>query len=66
MPSPNVLDDLEWRGLIAHSTDRDALRTALGEGSQASIWATWSSWSPHAVFSWLGTRPTSWWAGQRA
>ena len=33
MPSPNVLDDLEWRGLIAHSTDRDALRTALGEGS---------------------------------
>ncbi len=33
MPSPNVLDDLEWRGLIAHSTDRDALRAALGEGS---------------------------------
>jgi len=33
VPSPNVLDDLEWRGLIAHSTDRDALRTALGEGS---------------------------------
>ena len=29
----NVLDDLEWRGLIAHSTDRDALRAALGEGS---------------------------------
>jgi tyrosyl-tRNA synthetase len=28
----NVLDDLEWRGLIAHSTDRDALRAALGEG----------------------------------
>jgi tyrosyl-tRNA synthetase len=33
VPSPNVLDDLEWRGLIAHSTDRDALRAALGEGS---------------------------------
>ncbi len=31
--SPNVWDDLEWRGLIAHSTDRDALRAALGEGS---------------------------------
>jgi tyrosyl-tRNA synthetase len=31
--SPNVLDELEWRGLIAHSTDRDALRAALGEGS---------------------------------
>ncbi|MCB0907398.1 MAG: tyrosine--tRNA ligase, partial [Nocardioidaceae bacterium] len=33
VPSPNVLDDLEWRGLIAHSTDRAALRAALGEGS---------------------------------
>ena len=29
----NVLDELEWRGLIAHSTDRDALGAALGEGS---------------------------------
>ena len=28
-----LLDDLEWRGLIAHSTDLDALRQALGEGS---------------------------------
>ncbi len=27
---PTLLDDLEWRGLIAHSTDLDALRTALG------------------------------------
>ena len=33
MTTPNVLDELEWRGLIAHSTDRDALRAALGEGS---------------------------------
>ena len=31
--SPNVLDELEWRGLLAHSTDREALRAALGEGS---------------------------------
>jgi len=31
--SSNVLDELEWRGLVAHSTDRDALRAALGEGS---------------------------------
>jgi tyrosyl-tRNA synthetase len=31
--TPNVLDELEWRGLIAHSTDRDALREALGDGS---------------------------------
>ncbi len=30
---PNLLDDLEWRGLIAHSTDRDALREAFDEGS---------------------------------
>lgn len=33
MSTPNVLDELEWRGLLAHSTDRDALRAALGEGS---------------------------------
>ena len=55
MTSPNVLDDLEWRGLVAHSTDLDALRAALGEGSvrfyvglrpdraRACTWATWSS-----------------------
>ena len=30
---PTLLDDLEWRGLIAHSTDRDALRDALTQGS---------------------------------
>ena len=29
---PTVLDDLEWRGLLAHSTDPDALRAALSEG----------------------------------
>jgi tyrosyl-tRNA synthetase len=28
-----LLDDLEWRGLIAHSTDLDALREALSAGS---------------------------------
>ena len=33
MPSPNVLDELVWRGLVAHSTDLDSLRAALGEGS---------------------------------
>ena len=33
MTTPNVLDELEWRGHLAHSTDRDALRAALGEGS---------------------------------
>ena len=30
---PTLLDDLEWRGLVAHSTDRDALRAALAEES---------------------------------
>ena len=30
---PNLLDDLEWRGLIAHSTDLDALRATLVEDS---------------------------------
>ncbi len=29
---PHVLDELEWRGLIAHSTDLDALRAELSEG----------------------------------
>ncbi|WP_435771146.1 tyrosine--tRNA ligase [Nocardioides sp. SYSU DS0651] len=28
-----LLDDLAWRGLLAESTDRDALRAALAEGS---------------------------------
>ncbi|HWJ81647.1 MAG TPA: tyrosine--tRNA ligase [Nocardioides sp.] len=30
---PTLLDDLEWRGLVAHSTDRDALRATLSRGS---------------------------------
>ncbi|MCX6399504.1 MAG: tyrosine--tRNA ligase [Propionibacteriales bacterium] len=30
---PTLLDDLEWRGLLAETTDRDALRAALTEGS---------------------------------
>jgi tyrosyl-tRNA synthetase len=30
---PKLLRDLDWRGLIAHSTDRDALREALSEDS---------------------------------
>lgn len=30
---PTLLDDLEWRGLLAHTTDRDALSAALAEGS---------------------------------
>jgi tyrosyl-tRNA synthetase len=30
---PTLLDDLVWRGLVAHSTDLDALREALTQGS---------------------------------
>jgi tyrosyl-tRNA synthetase len=30
---PTLLDDLEWRGLIAHSTDLDALREALEQST---------------------------------
>ncbi len=30
---PTLLDDLEWRGLLAHTTDRDALRAGLTEDS---------------------------------
>ncbi|WP_457205028.1 tyrosine--tRNA ligase [Nocardioides sp. P5_C9_2] len=33
MSTPNVLDELAWRGLVAHSTDIDALRAALAGGS---------------------------------
>ncbi|HZG90524.1 MAG TPA: tyrosine--tRNA ligase, partial [Pseudonocardia sp.] len=28
----DILDELEWRGLVAQSTDRDALRRDLGAG----------------------------------
>ncbi|WP_228942256.1 tyrosine--tRNA ligase [Nocardioides sp. Leaf374] len=30
---PTLLDDLAWRGLLAHTTDLDALREALAAGS---------------------------------
>jgi tyrosyl-tRNA synthetase len=32
MAAPKILDELEWRGLIAQSTDRDALAAALESG----------------------------------
>ncbi|WP_300013471.1 tyrosine--tRNA ligase [Pseudonocardia sp.] len=32
IPPTDILDDLEWRGLIAQSTDREALRRDLGAG----------------------------------
>jgi tyrosyl-tRNA synthetase len=30
--TPNILDELQWRGLIAQSTDRDALAAELADG----------------------------------
>jgi tyrosyl-tRNA synthetase len=30
--TPNILDELVWRGLLAHSTDEQELRDALGAG----------------------------------
>jgi tyrosyl-tRNA synthetase len=32
MSTPNILDELQWRGLIAQSTDRDALAAELAAG----------------------------------
>ncbi|PRC42476.1 tyrosine--tRNA ligase [Mycobacterium sp. ITM-2017-0098] len=32
MGAPNILDELDWRGLIAQSTDREALAEALAGG----------------------------------
>jgi tyrosyl-tRNA synthetase len=32
MGAPNILDELDWRGLIAQSTDREALAEALAAG----------------------------------
>src|SRR6266403_4539953 len=32
MGTPNILDELQWRGLIAQSTDRDALAAKLAAG----------------------------------
>src|SRR3954447_23447833 len=32
MGTANILDELDWRGLIAQSTDRDALAAALAAG----------------------------------
>ena len=29
---PHILDDLQWRGLLAHATDLDALRAEMDEG----------------------------------
>lgn len=33
--SGHIIDELTWRGLIAQSTDLDALRAALAEGPQS-------------------------------
>ena len=36
---PTLLDDLEWRGLVAHSTDLDALREALAKAGRDPEWS---------------------------
>jgi tyrosyl-tRNA synthetase len=44
MGTSNVLDELEWRGLIAQSTDRDALAEHLAAGPSP----TYSGFDPTA------------------
>src|SRR5690349_21628164 len=44
MATSNVLDELEWRGLIAQSTDRDALAEHLADGPVT----TYSGFDPTA------------------
>ena len=47
---PHLLDDLEWRGLIAHSTDLDALRAALD--ARAASGSTSASTRPRRACTW--------------
>ncbi|GAA1929675.1 tyrosine--tRNA ligase [Nocardioides lentus] len=46
MTTPSLLDDLEWRGLIAHSTDRDALRAALDGGGSVRFYVGFDPTAP--------------------
>ena len=44
---PTLLDDLQWRGLIAHATDRDALREALsGESGPVRFYVGFDPTAP--------------------
>ncbi len=43
---PTLLDDLEWRGLVAHSTDRDALRAALAARSSVPFYVGFDPTAP--------------------
>jgi tyrosyl-tRNA synthetase len=45
----HVLDDLEWRGLIAHSTDLDALRAELDAG-QVKVYVGFDPTAPSLHF----------------
>ncbi|ANY08794.1 tyrosine--tRNA ligase [Pseudonocardia sp. HH130630-07] len=42
----DILDDLEWRGLIAQSTDRDALATELSGGEPITLYAGFDPTAP--------------------
>ena len=36
-PVSDILDELQWRGLVAQTTDESALRTALADGPVTGI-----------------------------
>ena len=59
----HVLDDLEWRGLIAHSTDLDALRAEMD--ARARSGSTWASTRPRRACTWATCCRSSPRAGSR-
>ncbi|ODT98741.1 MAG: tyrosine--tRNA ligase [Pseudonocardia sp. SCN 72-86] len=44
--SMHILDELEWRGLIAQTTDRDALRTDLSEPDPLTLYCGFDPTAP--------------------
>ena len=51
MGTSNILDELEWRGLIAQSTDRDALAEQLAAGPVT----VYSGFDPTGRFLYVAT-----------
>ena len=45
-PEEHILDDLTWRGLIAQSTDAEALYRDLGTGSPVTVYAGFDPTAP--------------------
>src|SRR5258708_37571894 len=68
MAAPKILDELEWRGLVAQSTDRDALAAEL-ESGPVTVYSGFDPTAPslhagHLIplltlrrFQWAGHRP---------